>query len=238
MITVETAHNAALEDIGVKAPGETLNAADLAIALARTIYTVQSWNADGLTIPCATWGSLTPTAAQAKYEFGTSGVTGAGDYATQVVRIISGFIRSGSTDYPVENIDATAYARLRTKSRSGRPEKAYYGEFKSTDTDITYLYLYPTPSSTDDYHFLAQQEHTVPSAKTDNLILPGYMTLAFVMDLAINCSAAFGYPVPPDYQMRAAQMKDQARSRAVSETVRPVPINVTSGNSRFNFMGD
>jgi hypothetical protein len=204
----------ALTDIGVVAPGETLDSNDSATALIKLQYLVNAWNGEGMTIEGYGLRNLTLTPGTARYSL-------LGLVLYQPVTIVSAFVRdSGSTDHPVTKIDAVQYASISDKTTAGRPYFYYYSEMTATDSDAGYMYLYPTPDAAETFYFLGLIPILAITATSDNVLIPPYAHQAFVMELALNLAPAFGYQVPSDYQMKTLIAKQKVLSRNAANKAR------------------
>ena len=161
-------------------------------------------------------------ANQASYTIGAGG-----DFNTpRPVVIASGFVRSGSVDYPLSVIADTTYDRnIDDKDTASIPEFYFY----DNAYPLGRITFYPTPLS--GYTAYLRMEKPLSNLTLDSQIeLPPGWNQYLVYQLAVMLAPEYGVPVDPEVKEIAASSKD-AITQAVEKnrTMDAAPLGLVGG---------
>jgi len=187
MSTAQVIINNAAYAIGVLGQADSaLTAADSAIGLSILQRMLDSWSNDGLLIFSTTQETISLTAGDGTY------TTANLSTATRPVKILSGFIRYSSVDYPLQFPTRGEWNAIAYKSSQGIPEFCLY-EPAMTGT----FEFYPVPSAAMTAYFDVQRALTGAAlALGDSLSLPTGYEDAIVENLALKMAFG-GFGVQP-----------------------------------------
>ena len=197
MATVRAIVTDALMEIGAIGQGDSLSAADGAVALLRFQNQIDAWAADRLTLSMQSQLDITwPTTTSTR----TIGLVGADITApkpTFIVRLT--YLIPGAT--PVVEVDLAdmnydQYAAVTIKALpSALPTSYYYST--AIDSQLGTFYLYPQPSQSLTLRLYAPQAVSVPASLDTVLLGPAGYQEAFMYQLALRLCTPFSRPVPP-----------------------------------------
>jgi len=174
-----------LQTLNVASVGDSLGNDEAQDCLTVLNMLIDSWSTQGLALYCNTDSTYAVTSGQASYTLGA----GADWDGTRPTELTSAFIRSNSTDYPMQALTAEEYAGIGTKtSTADIPETYYYNPTWPNGT----VTLWPVPSA----NSVAGLSHrtqiaTVTSLQTDIDMPPGYL-MAFRYGLAAVLAPTYG----------------------------------------------
>lgn len=128
----------------------------------------------------------------------------AGNYDTvRPVKIETAFLRSGTTDYPLEIRTMGEYDAIPDKTSTGTPDSLFY----SADFPLGILYFYPVPSETYTLYLRHEEQLEYFSSLTEEVFLPPGYRRAIEYNLALEIAPEFGVEVPLMVAAMAATSK-------------------------------
>lgn len=194
MTTATTLIQNALETIGLLPENQPIPSWHGERGLVRLNDMLDAWATDGLYASTTADAVLTDIAGRATI---TIGPTGTLVWPTIPVRIEHAFIRSGTFDYPIEIIDAAAFAAINDKSQgSTYPSAAYYD-------GVGTITFYPVPSNGDIHLGIGSTIREFATLTTSYTLAAGARK-AIALSLAEELAPGFGRELPPSVHMRAA----------------------------------
>lgn len=144
------------------------------------------------------------------------------------------FVRSGTTDYPVELITQAEYNGISDKATSGRPEKVFF----DPKTPLAYLYFYPTPSSADTVYLTSLKAISEITDHTAALSIPPELAVALKWNLSVELAPNYSVPVSQTMAMRAVQTKTVVLNRAFRYRMTEASFDNVTGRSCRTAEGD
>lgn len=194
MATLRDIITAALEHLGVAAPGETVAAEDLTLGRRRLASMLDSWGADNLAVYAATQEQF-PLIGQAAYTIGPGG-----DFDTvRPTEILpSSYVLSGGRSYPLELINADQYAQIALKDQGGMP--GYW--WLDPQYPLAILRFWPVIDGMTLVLRSLKPLASYSNFSTQITLPPGYQQ-AIEANLALAMAPSYGRPVPPDVRALA-----------------------------------
>lgn len=160
---------------------------------------LDSWNLENLLVYYFNQVTGTLTSGTSSRTIGD-----AGNYDTvRPVKIDSAFLRSGTTDYPLEIRTMEEYDALQTKTVTGTPDSLFY----SADFPLGILYFYPVPSQTYTLYLRHEEQLEYFSSLTEEVFLPPGYRRTIEYNLALEIAPEFGVEIPPMVAAMAATSK-------------------------------
>lgn len=209
--------------------GVTMSADEVADDLIALNMLLASWDAQ---LYAHTQESKALTAGTASYTWGVGGNI---NTARPIELLDQTFIRVGSTDYPINKISQAEYNGISDKSTGGRPEYIFF----DPQVSLAYIYLYPTPNSTDSIYLTSLKGITEITDATATLGVLPELAAALKWNLAVELAPNYGVPVTQIMMMRAQQTKSVVLNRAFKQKMFPVRFdNMTDQRSGWNNKGD
>lgn len=216
MATVADILSHAFRLLGVEASGETLDDQFYTDGIYTLNTILYQWSADGLLPVTTTETEHTLTADDGNYTIGSGGDID----TTRPTRVLSAYIASGDTDYPVQVIAEKDYDNIGDKTISGIPFRLYYDASYPLGT----VYLWPVPSTTYVLHLTHVKEFAAYLAKTDAISLPNEYLSALGYEAALN--------IAPEFQLQPSQIV-VAMAQKYKETIRSLhsrPVRTINTN--------
>ncbi len=238
MPTVRTIAADALMEIGALGQGETMAAADAALALLRIQTMIDAWAADRLTLSVQ---SQTEIAWPSATSFQTIGPGGNIDvqrpvWVSQMNYVIPG--SSPAVETPMAPMNDDQYAQNTIKLlQSALPQQYYYQT--SITTVLGSLYIWPQPTQVVTLMLYAPQAVGVP-ASLDSVLLgpPGYQQ-AFMYQLALRLCTPFSRPVPSLLPSMAAEAYALMKRQNVDPGLLGCdPALIPRGGGGYNVLSD
>ena len=182
--------------------GEVPDADESQDGLAALNAMLDGWQLDRLMVYAVSEATKTLTAGTSSYSIGVGAVIN----TTRPERLAEGsYVRMSNVDYPISEIDASAYQSIALKSTRGVPSLLYYLMAVPFGT----VYLYPAPDQAYELHLFSYRALTSFSSLTDPVTLPGGYEDAIAVSLAERL-AVEGYGLStPDLVRLAKQCRDR-----------------------------
>lgn len=227
MATARDIIKGAMRLLGVLRQSEEPTADEASDALTALNGMLSTWSNDGLLVYAQTWENFTLTANDGEYTIGT----GQQLNTTRPVKIEGGYVRQGSTDYPLAIIDAATYDKIPDKSITGIPE------FLNYDPQYPYakIRLYPVPAAADGLYLRSEKLITSFAALATTVSLPEGWEEGLKHGLAKRLAPEYGVAISPDLGMAiletvGAIKRTKARAMNMEYDVPPV--------RQYNIMSD
>jgi hypothetical protein len=227
MATVLETCTAAMELAGVLAGGETASATDAQRVFRALRGMLESWGTERNFIYVTTQQAITATGA-------TSYTIGEGTPAADIVSVRPNaitddcFWRTGSSDYPLYQINRQEYNEITNKSEGGLPGRIFY--------DATYpngtLYVWPIPSSGTIY-LNSVKPLAALSLISDSLSYPPGYQRAIEYSLAEEIEGLFDLPVPPSVHTIAAKARRNIKRLNAEDRLMHLPSEMMP---RFGYL--
>jgi hypothetical protein len=203
MTTAFNIIKSALRKGGILTMGENPSAEEAADALETLNDLLASWSNDSMTVYARTLESFTLSAGTAAYTIGPGGAFD----TVRPVKLISGYVRSGSIDYPLEIETEENYDSVALKSTGSIPS---YMILTNTHP-LAKLTFYPVPAAS--YQFYLRSEKPLASFTLHQEVdLPPGWKRALVHNLAIELIPEYGQQTPQEVAMIAAESKGEIRA--------------------------
>lgn len=215
MTTAYDIIHGALRKIGAIAVGETLAPEDSTTGLEQLNAMLDLWSTQHLAVFNNTESVLQLQAGKASYSVGAGG-----DFdMVRPLRISGAYTRlspTGTTvDYPCDEVDYTAYARIGLKSQPGPWPKVMYFNTSFPLAEITF---WPVPSQNAEFHLWADMVFSQFTNLTDTVVLPqGYM-LALQTNLALLLAPEYGVQPSADLMQMARSTKKALKALNATPT--------------------
>lgn len=194
----------AMRKVGALTKNESPDSDEAADGLEMLNDLLASWSTESIIVNVRTEESFPLTSALA-YTIGV----GATFDTTPPVHIVSAYVRSGSTDYPLDIITDAAYAQITQKDTAGIPDCLNYNNGFPTAT----IKFHPAPVAGYTLYLVSEKPLTSFSLN-DTVNLPPGWRRALIYNLAIEMAPEFDQPVKPSVEKVARQSKG-AIARAV-----------------------
>jgi len=194
--------NGALRAIGVAAAGYDPTAEEAADGLAALNSLLQSWQAEGLTVPFRAWDAFALTIGTASYTWGTGETLN----AAPPVRVEDGtayLSDANATDTPVALMGAGEWSRMASKSVSGRPGRIYveYSDPVAVEFDFA-------PDQAYTLHVQSLKAFTAFAALTSEDTVPDEYLPALKWNLAVDLAPEYGKDPSVTVATRARSTKN------------------------------
>ncbi len=238
MPTVRAIAADALMEIGALGQGETMSAADAALALSRVQSMIDGWAADRLTLSVQSALSIPWPSATSTQTIGPGGdiVAQRPVWINQMNYVIPG--SSPAVESYMAPLDEDQYSQLTIKALpSALPQQYFYQT--SIDTVLGTLFLWPQPTQNITLMLYAPQAVGVP-ASLDSILMgpPGYQQ-AFMYQLALRLCTPFARQVPPLLPGMAAEAYALMKRQNVSPGLLGCdPALVPGGAGGYNILTD
>ena len=169
-------------------------------ALAVLNSLIASWSAERLIVPYLTTDTLTLTAGDGEYTFGTGGDID----SARPNRIEEAFVRdSNNNDFPVEVIHVSEYNDVGLKTTQGRPYYLYYiAEYPLAKIKLIYV-----PNAAETLSLDSWKPLSSISAASATISLPGEYQRALEYNLAVDLGVEYAQKLSDAVYMRAEQTK-------------------------------
>lgn len=234
MATVQELLKDSLRKIGVIATGQTPTNDELQDALRDLNRMLEVWSTKQIQVFASAEDNFSLVAGTVSYTMGTAGTAS----SVRAKKILSGFTRdSDNYDQPVEIISEKQYNAIPDKTTQGRPYYLFYDPKYA----LGYIYLYPTPDSTETMYIESLKLlHTAFTALTTTVSLPGEYEEAIVFNLAVRMAPEYGLPVPIEVAAIAASSLADIIELNASNQVEKVGLDpgITGSGRRYNIETD
>jgi hypothetical protein len=206
----------ALRKVGAVSSGQTPPAAEMQDALDELNLMLDQWSTKSLMVYAVTTESLTLTAGQSEYTWGTGG-----DFTTaRPVLIQSGYVREGgasggTNDIPIEiKGGKDTYNLIAEKSTEGRSYSLWY----EPEFPLGKVRLYPTADGNADQLFLdTWKALSAFTGLTQTVAVPPGYESALVWQLARRIAPEYGYTLTTDERRMAKEaLNDVMRLNAAT----------------------
>lgn len=189
MATARDIIKSAMQKIRVLQKGETPDADEASDGLNALNRMLSTWSNDSLLLYARTWESFNLVAGTASYTIG-SGQT---FNTTKPMNIITAFIRSGTTDYPVSVIPDENYYAIPDKTAQGIPSQLNFSNAHPTAT----VRLFPVPTDAYSLHILSEKQLSSISTLDTSIDLPAGWEEALIYNLALRLAPEYGVAADP-----------------------------------------
>lgn len=206
-----TAHDlvrGAMRLIGAVDPGEEMTAAEASDGLEILNELLESLSIESLAVYQLLQENFNLVAGTASYTIGS----GATFNTTRPLDVLSGFIRSSSTDYPLRIVTREEYDRISVKTLEFMPELLYYQPSVANGT----IYLYGVPAAADVLYINSHKQLQSFTTLTTSIVLPPGYKRMLRFNLAPEIASEYGRKVPEE----------------VKEIARISKMNIKRQNSR------
>lgn len=184
--------------------GVSISSADANDALSSINNMLSSWSADSLIIPSKTTESITLTAGQSSYTWGSGGdIT-----TTRPLYLESARTTDNNYDYPIRMIDENEYNGISYKSSSQRPERAYY----EPNYSLGNLYFDNSPNKAYTVTITSMKAISEIAALTTTVDLPNEYKQAVVFNAAVLLA--------PEYEKEASATVQREAIRSLNSIKR------------------
>lgn len=178
-------------------PADAIPAAILSQVFLELNDMLERWALERLMVVAEVLESFPLVAGQASYTYGSGG-----DFNSVRPDYILGdaFIRSGTTDFPLDPRPLSIYRQRSEKATQARPQIfAVNPAFP-----LTTVYFWPTPNAADSVYLRVRKQLTSFSDKTTSVDLPKGFRGGIVANLAVEISPNFGKKVSKELAYQAA----------------------------------
>lgn len=182
---------------------------------------LNSWASDCMTVPYRVLENFTLTAGTANYTIGVGGSFN----TAKPIKIVSSYVRDGTTDSNVYPISDEEYASHSQKATQGIPE-----EFNFTNAyPLSIIRLYPVPSNAYELYLLS--EKPIGSLTLAGTVsLPDGWQRAAIYNGAIEIAPEYGQSAPQETVSIAAESLSLIR-KAIA---RNRPLDKPTGSGGFD----
>ena len=194
MATLRDIITAALEHLGVAAPGETVAAEDLTLGRRRLTSMLDRWSADDLAVYAATQEQF-PLTGATQYTIGPGGDF---DTVRPTAVLPSSYVLSGTRSYALELINDDQYAQIALKDQGGMPSLWWF----DPQFPLGILRFWPVISGMTLVLRSTKPLASYSDFSADVVLPPGYQE-AIETNLALAMAPSYGRPVPPGVQALA-----------------------------------
>lgn len=161
---------------------------------------IASWSAEKLLVPFLVTDTLTLTASDEEYTFGTGGDIN----SARPKRIEYAYVRdSGGNDFDVEVIHVSKYSEIRLKSLTGRPYQIYF----IAEYPLARIKLYYVPDKVETLYLESWKPLSSISAAGDTISLPGEYQMALEYNLAVAIAPEYTQELPLSVYSEAKKTK-------------------------------
>lgn len=196
MTTARNIIEKACRKLHVLGRGQTLSAEESASALETLNDMLSSLSAESVYIYNTTHESFSLTGATS-YTIGTSGVFN----TAAPIEIGSMFVRQGSIDYALRQLNEAEYANISLKSQTGISDCFYY----DANTPLGTIYLYPASPAGTTLNIYSKKALTSFSDLTTDYTLPDGFVDMLVYNLAQRLAPDYEKEAGPTVTRLAAQ---------------------------------
>ena len=233
MTTVSSLVDSSLRLIRAIDSGSSASTSELTDAVNALNMMLSGWSTGPHKIYAITRESFTLTAGTGSYTIGTGG-----DFNTTMpLRITSAFFRNDSTDYPLDIIHSSDYAKQPLKSLESWPSAIY---FEPTVPLGTIIFDYVPNEAFTLYIYSHKEFTTYTTDGTDTISLPPGYERAIKYNLAVEICPEYKADVPP-LVMKIAKDSLEDIKRLNSHQVPMVstnPFSRTNGGRTYKISGD
>lgn len=197
--------------IGVTRKGENLDADEAADGLESLNAMLGSWANDGLAVHSQTWENFTLTPGTATYTIGSSGTFN----TTRPIQILHGYIREGTTDYPLKIVSEREFNWISDKSTTSNIPR-----YLNYDPQFTLgkIRLWETPSAANGLYINSEKQVTSFATLATSFSLPPGWEQAVKYNLAVKMAPEYAAEVSPIVMMEAAKSLGLLKSTRARQT--------------------
>lgn len=211
----------AMRKAGALGEAETPSSAEATDVLEILNDIIESWANESLVLYARTLESHALSAGDGEYTWGSGG-----NIATaRPIQLISAYVRSGTTDYPLAKISDEDYAAISDKSTQGIP---YWINNSNGFATVT-IKLYPVPSSAYTLYLLSEKALSALTLAADVSLPPGWKR-ALIYNAAIDIAPEFGQQVTPEIVKIADESKASLMLAVAKARSMDWPAGVPAGN--------
>ena len=241
MATVRAIVTDALMEIGVMAPGETLNDSLAALGLLRFQQLLDAWQAERLSLAVQTRTTFTLASGSSTVTLGPSGADVTILPAAPMWLDTVNYINPGSSpdqEVTIGQMDRDTYAGLTIKELgSALPTQCFYQ--RSNTTALGTLFLWPQVTQDVDMVLYSPQGTGVPTTLDDLIVGPPGYARAFMKNLALELCSPTGTEPPALLPMQASAAKDTMQRPNVMPGLKGVDPAVTRNTGAgYNILSD
>lgn len=224
MTTARTIIKKAMQKAGILTKSETPASDETNDGLDALNAMLSSWSNDSLLVYVRAVEQFTLAGGTASYTIGPSMTFN----TTRPLQIVSGYVRSGATDYPLNPLQDAVYDKsIADKSTQGIPENFVY----SGNSPTASIVFYPVPSSSYAV-FLRMEKQLTQFALDDNVEFPPGWERALIYNLAVEIAPEYGQEVSP----RVVEIADSSLGKIKEATARNRTMDTPPlvGGTEFN----
>jgi hypothetical protein len=221
MTTGQDLIESVMRKTGALGQSETPSAAEATDVLEIINDLLDSWANDGLSVYARTLESYSLSASDGEYTYGSGGNIN----TTRPVKVIAAYIRSGTTDYPLEIISDENYALIQDKSATGIPTQINFDNGFATNT----VKLYPVPASAYTLYILSEKPLSALTLSGTVSLPPGWKR-AIIYNAAIDAAPEFGQPVTGETVEIARESLGAIRTAVAKARSMDRPAGQATGN--------
>jgi hypothetical protein len=190
MTTARDIVKSAMQKIGALRKGESPSGDEAADGLLALNRMLSSWSNDSLLLYARTRENFSLVAGTASYTIGTSMTFN----TTKPMNIVSAFVRTGTTDYPLTIIPDENYQAIVDKSAQGTPEVLNFSNGHPTAT----IYLSPVPNAADSLYLMSEKQLSSLSTLDSSVDLPAGWEEAMIYNLGLRLISEYGGSMDED----------------------------------------
>lgn len=196
-------------------------------ALAVLNSMLASWSAEKLLVPYLVTDTLTLTASDGEYTFGSGGDIN----SARPLRIEHAYVRdSGGNDYPIKVINPEDYNNITLKTTTGRPCQLYL----ILEYPLAKIKLYYVPDAAETLYLDSWKPLSSLATAATTISLSGEYQKAIEFNLAIELAAEYNQTVQPFVYAEAERTKSLIKTM----NQQPVPTrNVDPAFFNYRKMG-
>lgn len=184
MTTARDIIQKALQKAGILTKNDDMSGDEASDGLFSLNALLSSWSNDDLIIYTRPLENFPLSGGVAEYTMGSGG-----DFdTTRPIRVVSAFVRQGSTDYPLSIITPEDYDKIVSKDTGSIPDRI------STNNNfpLTTLTLYPVPTGGLSLYIRSEKALTSIATLDTTISLPDGWERALIYNLAIEISGEYG----------------------------------------------
>lgn len=228
MTTARQIIKSAMQKIGVLTKSETPDADEASDGLTTLNQMLQSWSNDSLLVYARLAESFTLSGGTASYTIGT----GATFNTSRPVQIVSGYVRSGTTDYPLSKIKDTEYDTIGAKTTTGIPNSFFY-DYNAPSGTVTFS---PVPDAAYSVYLRMEKALTSIATLDTDIEFPTGWEEAIIYNLALRLAPEYGatvdqltYDIAKDSKGALASSVAKNRTMDTSPLVNTGSFNILTG---------
>lgn len=215
----------ALQDLGVLAVGEAIDADEVTDLFSKMNLMIDAWSSETSLIYEDVTLSKALTANQGTYTIGSGGDID----ETRPMAIKTAYVTISNLSYPpMELIDETEYARITQKTLGGqRPVYLYYNPASPLGT----IKLHPLPNGSETLYLEVWQKLASFTSLTQTIQLPEGWELGIQKNFECMIAPSYGKTASPETKELAKTLKGNIKRMAKKHMSMIVDMDVPVGNT-------